>query len=70
MYRISFVLILLLVLFIVNLYTSKEHFDICARFDKCSKNTNSYSQCYDNSDQCTVMVDLIGNAFCTSKNTD
>ena len=67
MEKIGFIMILLLLLFVINLYTSNEQFNLCNRFDKCSKHdSKSYSQCY-NSGECTVMVDLIGNAFCTSK---
>ncbi len=67
MQKIIFIILLFVLLFIVNLYSSGENFDICHRFDKCSKyDSKSYSQCY-NSGECTVMVDLIGNAFCTSK---
>jgi hypothetical protein len=66
--RIGFIVILLLLLFAVNLYTTEEHFDVCQRFDKCSKyNSKPYSKCY-NSGECSVMIDLIGNAFCTNKN--
>ena len=68
MQRIGFIIILLILLFAINLYTTKEYFDVCHRFDKCSQyDSKSYSQCY-NSGECSVMVDLIGNAFCTSKN--
>lgn len=68
MERIGLIVILLVLLFAINLYTPTEHFDICHRFDKCSKYDNKdYSQCY-NTGECSVMIDLIGNAFCTSKN--
>jgi len=67
MLKIIFIILLLVLLFIINLYTTGEHFDICHRYDSCSKyDSKSYSKCY-NSGKCTVMVDLIGNAFCTSK---
>ena len=68
MSRIWFIILLILILFAVNLYMVCEPFDICHRFDKCSKyDSKPYSQCL-NSGECSVMVDLIGNAFCTSKN--
>lgn len=67
MSRICFIILLILLLFAVNLYIVGEPFDICHRFDKCSKyDSKPYSQCL-NSGECSVMVDLIGNAFCTSK---
>ena len=67
MQKIVLVIILLILVFVINLYTNKEHFNVCDRYDKCSKyNKKSYSQCYD-SGECSVMVDLIGNTFCTSK---
>ena len=68
MEKIFFIIMLLVLLFVINLYSRYEHFNICHRFDKCSKyNSKPYSQCY-NSGECSVMIDLIGNAFCTSKN--
>jgi hypothetical protein len=67
MQKIIFIILLFVLIFAINLYTSREQFDVCDRFDKCSKlHSKSYSQCY-NSGECTVMIDLIGNAFCTSK---
>lgn len=66
MYKIIFVIILIFILFVINLYSTKEHFNICQRYDKCSKhNGETYSQCY-NTGECTVMIDLLGNTFCTS----
>lgn len=62
-----FIIMLLLILVIINLYSFTEYFDVCHRFDKCSKYDKSYSQCY-NTGECSVMIDLIGNAFCTEKN--
>ena len=68
MSRIVFIILLILILLAINLYVVGEPFDICHRFDKCSKyDCKPYSQCL-NSGECSVMVDLIGNAFCTSKN--
>ncbi len=68
MKRLSFIVILLILLFVVNLYTVKEQFNICDRYDKCSKyDGKEYSKCY-NTNECSVMIDLIGNAFCTSEN--
>ena len=70
MQKVIFIILLLVLLFAINLYTPEEKFDICHRFDKCSKyDSKSYSQCY-NTGECTVMVDLIGNAFCTGKSTN
>jgi hypothetical protein len=67
MQKIHLIVILLIILFTVNLYSFEEKFDVCRRFDKCSKyDSKSYSQCY-NSGECNVMIDLIGNAFCTNK---
>ena len=67
MLRIGFIVLLIFLLFAVNLYTINESFDVCQRFDKCSKyDGKPYSQCY-NSGECSIMIDLIGNAFCTSK---
>ena len=67
MSRICFIILLIFILIIVNIYMVEEPFDICQKFDKCSKyDGKSYSQCL-NSGECSVMVDLIGNAFCTSK---
>lgn len=67
MKRIEFIVLLIFLLFVINFYVIKESFDICHRFDKCSKyDKKSYSQCY-NSGECSVMVDLLGNTFCTSK---
>lgn len=68
MEKLSFVIMLLILLFVVNLYTVREQFNVCDRYDKCSKyNNKEYSKCYNNG-ECSVMIDLIGNAFCTSKN--
>ncbi len=65
--KIGFIVLLIFILFAVNLYVIGEPFDICHRFDKCSKyDKSSYSQCY-NSGECSVMIDLLGNTFCTSK---
>lgn len=67
MLRIGFIILLILLLIVVNLYAFEESFNVCEKYDKCSKyNDKSYSQCY-NSGECSVMIDLIGNAFCTSK---
>jgi len=67
MSRICFIILLILILFVDNLYVVDEPFDICHKFDKCFKyDKKSYSQCL-NSRECSVMVDLIENAFCTSK---
>lgn len=67
MEKIFFIIILFVLLFVINLYSQDEHFYVCDRFDKCSKyNSKEYSQCY-NSGECSVMIDLIGNAFCSSK---
>ena len=65
-----FVIILLAIFIIVNLLFMRwEGFDICQSYDKCSKYDNStYSKCYETG-ECSVMIDLIGNTFCTSKNS-
>lgn len=67
MQKIIFIVLLFTSLFVINLYTIGEYFNVCNRFDSCSKyDSKSYSQCY-NSGECTLMIDLIGNAFCTNK---
>ncbi len=67
MEKLFFIIMLFVLLFVINLYSQDEHFNLCDRFDKCSKyDSKPYSQCY-NSGKCSVMIDLIGNAFCTSK---
>ena len=35
-------------------------------FTNCGLIKNNYSECYDSGD-CTIMLDLEGNSFCTSK---
>ena len=65
--RIGFIILLIFILFAINLYVIGEPFDICHKYDKCSKYDNKpYSKCY-NTGKCSVMIDLLGNAFCTSK---
>jgi hypothetical protein len=67
MEKLFFIIMLFVLLFVINLYSPGEYFNVCDRFDKCSKyDSKPYSQCY-NSGECSVMIDLIGNAFCTSK---
>lgn len=71
MYKIGFIILLIFLLFIVNFYVT-ETFNVCHQYGVCSEyNTESgtqYSKCY-NSNKCSVMIDLLGNAFCTSKNS-
>ena len=64
-----FVIILLAIFIFVNFsFMMNENFDLCREYDKCSKYDNtSYSKCY-NTGECSVMIDLLGNTFCTSKN--
>lgn len=67
MQKMIFIMLLCVLLFVVNIFTNDEYFNICHRYDSCSKyNSESYSKCY-NSGKCTVMIDLIGKAFCTNK---
>jgi hypothetical protein len=63
-----FIIILLAVLIIVNYsFVITEGFDLCQRYDKCSKyDKSTYSKCYE-SGECSVMIDLLGNTFCTTR---
>lgn len=65
----NLVLILIIALILIIMCDKREKFNICYPYDKCSKyNNKSYSKCLDNGN-CATMVDLMGNTFCTSKNT-
>jgi len=63
-----FVIILLVIFIVVNLsFMTYEGFNLCERYDKCSKyDKSTYSKCYETG-ECSVMIDLLGNTFCTSK---
>jgi len=56
----SFVLVLIIILVVIELFVNKEYFEDCSQY------VNNYPQCYD-SGKCTIMLDLKGNAFCTNK---
>ena len=56
----SLVLILIIILGIIKIFEQRENFDDCGQYG------NNYPQCYD-SGNCTIMIDLQGNAFCTNK---
>ncbi len=58
----NFIIILLVLLVLAKFYImSIENFTDCSQFG------DNYNQCY-NSGECTMMIDLVGNAFCTNKN--
>lgn len=59
--KLNFVIILLIVLVILKLLGHAQE-----NFTNCSLIKNNYSQCYDSGD-CTIMLDLDGNSFCTNK---
>jgi hypothetical protein len=64
---IIFIVLLVCILVYINFsFMMRENFDLCEHHDRCSKyNGETYSKCYNN--ECSVMIDLIGNAFCTAK---
>ncbi len=55
----GFVIILLIILASIQIFLNKEYFTDCSQYG------NDYNQCYNNN--CTVMLDLAGNSFCTNK---
>ena len=57
--QFNFLIIIVLVLIAIKLFYQKENFTNCSKF------SNDYNQCYNNN--CTVMIDLEGNSFCTNK---
>jgi|LauGreDrversion4_2_1035121.scaffolds.fasta_scaffold366179_2 hypothetical protein len=54
------IFILLLILAMFFLLNNKEH------FSDCKKYKDNYDSCYKARD-CTIMLDLAGNAFCTDR---
>ena len=66
MNKTLFIVLLLIILIIIRIFNIFENFQSCHKIDECSKYGNNYSACY-NSGECTIMNDLDGNAFCTSK---
>jgi len=56
----NFIIILIIILIFIKLFIHRENFDECAIYG------DNYNQCY-NSGNCTVMIDLKGNSFCTNK---
>ena len=63
---ITIIIIILIILIIIKFFKNYENFKSCHKIDECSKYGNNYNACY-NSGHCTIMDDLAGNAFCTSK---
>ena len=57
--QFNFLIIIILILIAIKLFYRKEN------FTDCSQLSNDYNQCYNNN--CTIMVDLQGNSFCTNK---
>ena len=58
-YQLIFLIIIILILISIKFYGIKENFNNCSQYG------NDYNQCYNNN--CTIMVDLEGNTFCTNK---
>ena len=54
------IIILLLILVMFFLLNKKEY------FSDCKKHKDDYDSCYKARD-CTIMLDLAGNAFCTDR---
>jgi hypothetical protein len=56
--QLIFLIIIVIILVSIKLFYKKENFTDCSQF-------YDYNQCYNNN--CTVMIDLKGNSFCTNK---
>ena len=56
------IIILVIILVILYLFQSHEAFS-CA--DRNNKQVLNYNHCYNDPENCTVMVGLSGNSFCT-----
>lgn len=54
-----FVIILVIILVVIRLFSRTENFTDCSQF------SDDYNKCYNNG--CTVMIDVVGNSFCTNK---
>ncbi len=57
--QLIFLIVIILILIIIKLFLRKENFSNCEIYG------NDYNQCYNNN--CTIMIDLEGNSFCTNK---
>lgn len=57
--NLNFVIILVLILIFFKFFIVKENFSNCSQYG------DDYNQCYNNN--CTIMLDMKGNAFCTNK---
>lgn len=57
--QLFFLIIIISILITIKLFLRKENFSDCEQYG------NDYNQCYNNN--CTIMVDLEGNSFCTKK---
>ena len=67
MNQYNLIIILILILVVFKFFFYIENFSSCHKTDQCSIYQNNYNACY-NSGHCTIMTDLDGNSFCTSKN--
>lgn len=63
--KLNFIIILIIVLVIIKLFNNSKQENFANT--NCSLIKDNYSQCYDSGD-CTIMLDLKGNSFCTNKN--
>jgi hypothetical protein len=73
MNTIELVVILVIILVIIQFIFFKERFGLTLekfacphKQDECTRYGQNYSACY-NSGHCTIMDDIQGNPFCTSK---
>ena len=57
--QLNFLILIILILIAIKLFLTKENFNNCSQYG------NDYNQCYNNN--CTIMLDLEGNSFCTNK---
>lgn len=57
--QLIFVILLAIAVIIIKLSIKMENFNDCYQYG------NDYNKCYNNN--CTIMLDTNGNAFCTNK---
>ena len=58
--QLNFLIVIIIILIVIKMFFRKENFIDCSQYG------GDYNQCYNNN--CTVMLDLEGNSFCTNKN--
>ena len=57
--QLNFLIIMVVILIVIKLFLKRENFTNCSQYG------SDYNKCYNNN--CTIMLDLEGNSFCTNK---